>query len=324
MPRPGSHKIANQCVVEYWRKHLRIITNPFFIWLLTPFWEDRVLSYDVTDYQHAPNIVNRYVTIQKEWGNRPPILSLTENDRERGWDLLKTLGVSDDAWFVCLHARESGFKPNPYADRYRNVDINSYIPTMKAIVEHGGWCVRMGDPTMKPIPQIERVVDYVHLSIRSDWMDVFLSASCRFFLGCESGLNFIPEIFGVPNATSNRCPMSNVLQYGNKDISIPKLVWSLKEERYLMFKEVLDSPIGHFPPIHSFSEAGVQVIDNSPEEIRALALEMLAQTEGTLKYTNEDEVLQNRFKSLMNPTHFSYGALSRVGRDFLRKYEYLL
>lgn len=53
-------------------------------------------------------------------------------------------------------------------------------------------------------------------------------------------------------------------------------------------------------------------------------MEMLDRTENRLFYTLEDERLQERFKSLMNPSHYSYGAISRVGRDFLRKYSFLL
>jgi hypothetical protein len=51
---------------------------------------------------------------------------------------------------------------------------------------------------------------------------------------------------------------------------------------------------------------------------------MLDKTEGKIRYSAEDELLQARFKSLMQPDHYSYGAMSRIGRDFLRKYSELL
>ncbi len=106
--------------------------------------------------------------------------------------------------------------------------------------------------------------------------------------------------------------ISAVLLYGPDDIGIFKLLWSLKEQRCLSFKEILSSPIGNFRQDYLFAEQGIRVDDNSPEDIKEVAIEMLDRLEGKLKYSEEDECLQEHFKTLMNPTHFSYGAMSRV------------
>ena len=71
------------------------------------------------------------------------------------------------------------------------------------------------------------------------------------------------------------------------------------------------------------SSWGIKVEDNTPEEINELVLEMLDKLEGKIKYTEEDEALQERFKALPTP----YGtnpANCRIGREFLRKYAGLL
>jgi len=195
---------------------------------------------------------------------------------------------------------------------------------MREITARGGWVIRVGDSKMKLIPRLERVIDYAHLEIKSDWMDIFLLASCRFFLGSNSGLCHVPTVFGVPGAIANCVPISAVLPYGADDIGIPKLIWSNEKKRYLTFKEVFDSPVSNYRMDSSFSRSGVKPIENSPEDITELALEMLDKVEGKLSYTDEDEILQRRFKSLMNSSHCSYGAISRVGRGFLKKYANLL
>jgi hypothetical protein len=66
------------------------------------------------------------------------------------------------------------------------------------------------------------------------------------------------------------------------------------------------------------------VDENTPDDIRDLVLEMLERTAGTVVYTEKDEALQRRFKQMMRPSHYSYGSVARVGRDFLRKYRRLL
>ena len=62
-------------------------------------------------------------------------------------------------------------------------DIGTYLPAIKTVVAHGGWVFRMGNPTMKPLPAMEHVIDYAYSDVRSDWMDVFLCSQCRFMIG---------------------------------------------------------------------------------------------------------------------------------------------
>lgn len=173
---------------------------------------------------------------------------------------------------------------------------------------------------MKPIPAGNRIIDYAHLPIKSGWMDLFLCASCRFFLGSSSGLNVLPAIFGVPSGVANLIPLSVALPFGPQDVGIPKLSWSRKEKRYLTFEETFDSPVGRCCHDPLYAQEEVEAVENSPEDILELAIEMLEKTEGKLVYSEDDERLQACFKSLLEPAHWSYGSASRIGRDFLKKH----
>lgn len=328
--------VANPHLLDYWRQYLTIISSPFLCKMLEPLSRDKKLEYVILycSGKISQHKINTFPAIQRAWGDRPSLLTLREADRERGWNCLQSLGVPKDAWFVCFHCREPGYvypRHTPEQSQayhkiqhHRNADIYTYIPAMRAIVERGGWCIRMGDPATKPLPLMEKVIDYAHLPVKSNWMDVFLCASCRFFLGGSSGLMGIASVFGITGATANIGDMGAVLGHGPRGINILKLVWSLSEERYLTFKEVFDSPISHFFYGFEYDDAGVRVVDNSPEDIRDLALEMLDRIEGKAIYTAQDERLQERFISLLRPGHYSYGGSSRVGRDFLRRYTWLL
>jgi putative glycosyltransferase (TIGR04372 family) len=233
------------------------------------------------------------------------------------------LGVPRNAWFVCVHSREYGYLGN-VSQSARDANINNYSLAIEEIVRRGGWVFRMGDASMQPIPTHDRVIDYAHLPIKSDWMDVFLCASCRFFLGSSSGLAAIPATFGVPSAIANLIPLSVVLPLGSQDVGIPKLLWSSKEKRYLTFKEIFNSSLSQCCCDYSYTKEKIQAIENLPEDILDLTLEMLEKVDGELIYTKEDESLQKRFVSLMNPSHWSFGSMSRIGCSFLRKYTYLL
>lgn len=311
----------NDHLLGYWRRLLTIVQDPRLLRLLKPLEAEPSLRYSLEPYAVAINETARYASIQAAWHGKGPLLKLTERDIERGTRRLEQMGVPAGAWFVGVHCREAGYVKDEHHD-FRDADINSYVPAMKAIVARGGWCIRLGDPTMKPLAPIPNVVDYVHSPYRSDWMDVFLCARARFLLGSSSGLVCLGSIFGVPSALANLAPMS-LLSYGVEDLNIPKLVVSKADGRYLSFSEVFGSPVGNFRYTHLYENAGLGVEDNSAEDILQLAMEMADRCDGIAAYTAEDEELQRRFKSLFRPGHFAHGAAVRVGRDFLRKYAYL-
>jgi len=317
------NQVSNAHMLVYWEKYLKIIRSPVLCALLRPLTEIKSIRYHVYRYSSCIDAKGDVHDIQRAYAGRPPLLSLTESDSARGWAVLQGLGMPRDAWFVCAHARENGYTPDAN-QAYRNSNIKDYLPAIRSITDRGGWVIRIGDPTMRPMPEMDRVIDYVHLHIRSDWMDIFLVASCRFFFGCSSGAAGLAHVFGRPSVNVNNAPLSTVFPLGLDDIGIPKHFWSIRESRYLSFREIFSTPVGNYRYGDEYQRAAVRVVDNTPEDIQAAVTEMLDRVEGKAVYTELDEDLQKRFKSLMNPTHYSYGAASRIGRDFMRKYASML
>ena len=98
--------------------------------------------------------------------------------------ILKRWGLPADAWFVVIHVREGDHRPHA---RLQNSDISTYFPMMREIVSSGGWVIRMGSPLMRPLPEMQNVIDYAHAIERVDWMDVFLWAKAKFSIATNSG-----------------------------------------------------------------------------------------------------------------------------------------
>jgi putative glycosyltransferase (TIGR04372 family) len=163
------------------------------------------------------------------------------------------------------------------------------------------------------------VIDYVHSDFVSDWMDVFLCARCRFFLGNGSGLCAVSMVFGAPCALAHLTPMEAPYAWTPFDVTIPKLLADASGKT-MNIREVLNSPIAAYRFTPQFKAAGITHIDNTAEEVRDLALEMMDRLEGKAVYTAEDERLQRTFRSLLRPEHYCYGAVGRIGRDFLRQH----
>jgi putative glycosyltransferase (TIGR04372 family) len=283
---------------------------------------------DTSSYATAINETSEWSSINRLWDSRPPIMSLTQEDMKKGNSILKAMGLPENAWFICFHCREGGYSPNDEQfHSFRNAKIDTFILSMKSITEEGGWSIRMGDPTMAKLPKLLNVIDYAHSEYKSDFMDVFLSARCRFFIGTASGLCSLTSVFGIPRALTNLAPLSMSIPPMINDLGICKLYWSENEKRILTFKEIFANSSANYRITEMFVSDKISLIDNTADEIQELTLEMLSFTdleESVLHLNQDEEILQSKFKKLMKPGHFTYGSRGSVGRSFLNKYQYLL
>jgi putative glycosyltransferase (TIGR04372 family) len=316
---PGA--IANQCYLDYWRPYVDVLVLGS-----TAYDAVRPLVELVGLSMHAwPGLDGRPSfyelvgsAVQRQWDaeRRGPLLHLTDDHADRGWQKLTELGVPSGSWFVTLHVREGGYQTT------RNADPTTYCKAIQAITDRGGWVVRLGDPDTTPLPAMPQVVDYAHSGARRDWMDVFLLAACRFLLGSQSGPFQVPGTFGVPAVQANWHPVPFQYWYRD-DLFIPKRYWSRRERRFLTYREVVGGPIGGAGDFRVLDELDVDLVDNTPAEVEAVTLEMLDRLEGDVTHDGADEDLQRAYDSLPFPIPRQAGR-PRVGRDFLREHSELV
>jgi putative glycosyltransferase (TIGR04372 family) len=258
-----------------------------------------------------------------ETADRAPLLSLSEAEMKKGRACLGELGLPNGAWFVCVHARESGFKQDEGLnfEAVLNADIGTYLPAFRAVTERGGWVIRIGDPKMEPLSPMPGVIDYAHSALKTASMDVFLLGACRFFIGTSSGPAYVPPLFGVPCVLTNWAPAGQ-RPFNSRDLYIPKLYRAGFPPRQLNFAEMMAPPIGYALHYAHAKELGLVPVSNTSEEIAEVVSEMLDRLDGTLSYTEGDEALQSAFDAVAE-TNLCIGN-ARAGRDFLRRYSRLL
>ncbi|OIO06321.1 MAG: hypothetical protein AUJ52_12485 [Elusimicrobia bacterium CG1_02_63_36] len=228
--------------------------------------------------------------------NAPLPVSLPESDEARATSLRRELGLPDDAWFACLHVREGGFHNDHASSACRNADILNYIPAIKTITARGGWVIRMGDSTMKPLPRLKRVIDYPHTSLKSDLLDMHLLRECRFFFGLPSGIMDAALLFQKPMLLANMHIWTFAYPPREGDLGLIKHVYSKSRNRFLSLQELLEEPW----EAQYFLRLGAdyEMYENSPEEILAMVEEFLQSprsdvSEGQRRF-NHGRVLQGR------------------------------
>lgn len=249
--------------------------------IMDDFWEHDFTDGEILTYTHAA------AKIQQRWETegRPPLLQIDKQKRALLNDLLKGLGVPEGAWYACLHVREAGFhaKWNALYPSARDAEVDAYFLAIRTIRERGGWVIRVGDPTMKPLPAMDGVVDYVHSRLKNQVGDILLTAGCRFFVGTNSGYATIPGIYGVPNVLTNWVPVALPLWFG-QDVMIPKLFYDRQAERFVDFGTLFSTRLGAIQNIEDFPEH-IEIRGNTPEEINEAVVEMLGRLDGRLTYT---------------------------------------
>jgi putative glycosyltransferase (TIGR04372 family) len=273
------------------------------------------------DGQAIDEIVRRF---EKVGGGRS-LLTIDDEFRKRGIGALRQLGIPDGSWWVALHVREASY--HGVSGSPRNADPLSYRLAVRAIIERGGYVIRIGDTGTTPfhLPLMDGLVDFAHSSNRSDWLDMFIVGNARFLLGNISGPNEVAHLFGVPVAAANAVPMSQGL-LGRQDIRIPKLLMMGTPPNALSFDHVLGSKL--LRDLHTkdgLLGAGVTLKDNTAEEIRELAVEMMHRLDGVADNEPIDDQMQSQFQDLVaaHKTPQTFGTMSRIGRHFLRSHSSL-
>ena len=319
------NNIANASLAAYWEKYYLVIKNKSLVRVLEPLLRHPLTGYETKKYVVAMNQTAQAFTIQSRWGGQDPLLRIYSHHEKEGRLILRDLGLEPDRWHVCIHARTPHYSPgDEHYNNFRNFDFEDFLLAINWIHNHGGISIRMGDSGMNPINKIPGLIDYATSNLKKDWLDIYLAGSCRFFLGSASGLYNVASVFGKPVAAVNMAPLSMVLPLAKGDIGIPKLYRDRESARLLGFDEIISMGAANYRFSDEFTEAGIQLESNSPEDILDLVIEQYNRTEGVFFASEEDLHLQNLFTALFKNGDYCYGSSANIGSAFLRKYKDLL
>ena len=136
-------------------------------------------------------------------------------------------------------------------------------------------------------------------------------------------MSAIPEIFRVPAVYVNWALILRIANWVLNGLFIFKKFHLKNENRYMNFSEIMNLEFGGVDTIEIFTRLNLELIENTPEEIRAVTIEMDERLNGTWESTVEDKELQERFWALFGPDKLKSPNL-RIGADFLRQNEELI
>ena len=254
----------------------------------------------------------------------PAHLSFTRREEARGEAELCAMGIPKGAKWVCLIVRDAAYlrdKGNFAYHDFRDSDINAYRLAAFKLAQRGYYVVRMGAAVEKPFRVAHhRVIDYANEG-RSEFMDIYLGAKCEFCLSNATGFDAIPMVFRRPICFVNVAPVEYLQTYLKDSIAVWK--HHFRAGQRMTFAEIIESGAGRVLTSQAFKAGGIELEDNTPDEIADAAQEMADRVEGMRSTVERSTVEQSSFwsafpRSISTTTGMPlHGEIRmRVGREF--------
>lgn len=331
----SNNTVCNKQWVKMWKRVLRVFPFPRIAGTVKRInnrykgWETHNPLFKIHPrFEEDTTKRNEFVRILMQCPQ--PHIYFTSKEEHTGREELKKLGIPEDVPFICFHARDPVYLNTIYPDRdwtyhnYRDSSIRSYIPAVMKMTEKGYYAIRMGAVVNEKLDiNKDAIIDYATIGARTDFRDIYLGAKCKFFICSDTGISVIPECFRVPVVYTNWVELLEVSMF-LKGLFILKKFLLIKENRYLSFKEIMNLKLdGATTSQGTLKKYGIMLIENTPDEIMDVSVEMDERLKGTWVTTEEDEILQKRFWRIFGDNILKSQEV-RLGSEFLRQNQELL
>ena len=288
--------ICNHQLATMWRRVLRI----WPAWILASISTINRFIPGGTDHEIG-DITEHNRDVHNLLDRLPPHLEFTAEEEAKGEAGLRAMGIPPGSPFVCLLVRDSAYLDahQPYAwsyHNYRDSDVQNYVLAAEELADRGYFVIRMGAKVREAVKSAHpKVIDYATNGMRSDFMDIYLGAKCEFCISTGAGWDAIPEMCRRPIVYVNFVPFGYLHTSRSEFISLSKHHVVEKEGRNLTLREIFTRGVGFAMYAADYESKGVQLIENTPDEIRDVAIEMAERLNGTWQAYEDDEELQRRF-----------------------------
>jgi len=201
-------------------------------------------------------------------------LSFSSEEVADGERYLSEIGIDSQRPHVCLIVRDGGHyksKGEIESSGYElfNFNINDFANAAAVLIAHGYQVVRMGSGTEQPFTNAPAgVIDYASSNQRSEFLDVYLAATCAFAISTQTGPDAVCMLFRRPVLYVDVTRYSQFF-FGSK-IATWTPVRLLKDGKVLNLSEVVNSDVAWFKEPNLFAENGISQQKSSEAELSDL------------------------------------------------------
>lgn len=248
-------------------------------------------------------------------------LRLTKAELSRGSEELRGLGVDPERPYVCLVVRDRGHYASlgeKESDGYSflNFDIATFERAALSLVERGYQVVRMGAGSEKPFGMnLPGIVDYANSPNRSEFLDVFIAATCSFAVSTQTGPDAVCLTFRRPVCYIDVTRFSQFF-FGTKLVWWnPAELW--QGEKRLTLNKLLNSEIFWIKDPNDFIKYGVHQARSDAGKIHQLVAGFTDSFENGLKQSSSENAVTQSVQQLIEDRtgsrgHEQFGRITAV------------
>jgi len=232
---------------------------------------------------------------------------------------LAKIGFDTSKWFALLHVKEHRFGFD-HGGETRDSNIESYDLACELITELGGQVIRMGGPNFPRLNNSFHAIDYAHSDIRSDKLDFWLWANCKFWFGNSNGAAVAVIPFKKPRLITNLWPIHCIGP--STDFYLPKLILDEEKSRIIFPNELMSMKIARTMNKKSITKEGLKLIENSPELIREAIFEFysLNNSKEVIKHANISHFEKNLINSMNNDGSRIHMRIPQAFEEFINTF----
>ena len=326
------YEICNSQLHKMWKKKIKILPK----WILYPiFITNRFFSkffFNLKKFEVGNNsdgdrdIHNLYVRAKIH-------LKFTLDEKKKGEEYLAKFNLTKNSKFVAISVRDKTYlerlniSNNWDYHHYRNQDINVFKLATEELTRRGYHVFVMGSLGSNELKtQNKKIINYGNSNLKSDFLDIYLSAKCTFFISAQTGLDAIPRAFRKPILTVISM-VNEITEYSEKEFILIRPQLKIIENRILKLNEILSIPFKEQEVTlenYKVKANDIKHLDSSPEEIRDITIEVMNRLEGKWHPKIDDELLQNKFWKKFREKYDIKFKLpdvinAKIGAVFLRK-----
>ena len=218
-------------------------------------------------------------------------LELTDNEIAEGMSQLRAIGIDPNKPYACLVVRDGGYYASlgeKESDGYSflNFDISTFEQAALSLVQRGYQVVRMGAGSAATFGAgHSTVIDYANSNLRSEFLDIYIAATCSFAISTQTGPDAVCLAFRRPVCYIDVTRFSQFF-FGTK------LAWWNPAELWqgdsrLTLRDILRGPIFWIKDPNDFIRQGIRQVRSSVERIDHLVMSFVDAFENNVNRLNE-------------------------------------
>ena len=230
-------------------------------------------------------------------------LRLSKAELSRGESELRGLGVDPEKPYVCLVVRDGGHYASlgeKESDGYSfmNFDIATFERAALSLVKRGFQVVRMGAGSEKPFGvNHPGIVDYANSPNRSEFLDVFIAATCNFAVSTQTGPDAVCLAFRRPVCYIDVTRFSQFFLGTKLAWWNPAELW--QGGKRLTLSNILNGEIFWIKDPNDFIKHGVLQVRSDAEKIDQLVAGFTDSFENNLEQSSFENVVTQSVQQLI-------------------------